>query len=69
LAGHARWLAEHLRLAPRRRGRARRVDQAWIRRAGGARRVICVGLSKQAGTADAADDRQHPAADDHCLLY
>ena len=69
LSRYARRLAESLRLAPRRRSWAGRVYQTRIRRACDAWMVVCVGLSDQAGTAHAANDRQHPDACNHCPLY
>jgi hypothetical protein len=65
-----RGLAKILQVTSRRRVRLGWVCpvQAGIRAVGDAIWVVCVGLSKQVGTANAADDRQHARACDHCPL-
>jgi len=39
---------------------------AFVRRAGDAFRSVCARLRNHVGTADSADDRQHPGDRDHC---
>lgn len=70
LSGHARRAAKSLNVALRWRVRLGRVcpDQAGIHAVGDAIWVVCVGLTKHVGAADAKQDRQHPRShDDHAL--
>ena len=65
---HPCWLAKALDVGWTRRVWLGRMSQlsAFVRRAGDAFRSVCARLRNHVGTADSADDRQHPGDRDHC---